>query len=266
MVDARNIQQWTPLNFACHNYSRRTSIDQVQLVATLLDHQADIEHCDNRGDSPLISALRGRLTQVVWLLIQRGANVFATTRFGHSSLLLSIQPQYRPCIRTRSPDYQLAMYLLEHGVDGDSATRTGVTPLHAAVNGGHVAVAALLLAHGAKVDTRDHNEHTPLQCVLDYGHCINNLLPLVRLLLSYNANVHLTNASGTTLLEQATFDSSVWALVHHHLTTRGQLAFVEGLHHRLGQVSSLYTDFACHPLFDRNLVPLIWGWYSETQG
>jgi ankyrin len=264
-VDAQEgVNHWTPLHYVCHNYSCRTSTEQLQVATTLLDWGADLEHVNRNGDTPLAVALRGRLTLLAWLLIRRGANVHATTRFGHTSLLLSIRPKFRPCIQTRPPDQELVLYLLQHDVDANRATRGSVTPLKAAIDGQHLDIATLLLEHGASVDVLDRNQHTPLQCVMNDNHPPAFQLEAIRLLLRHGADAHAASRGGPTPLEQAKLSPAAWAIMHHHLTVKGQLCWLGGLHPTMGENSSLFTDFASSPLFDRNLIPLIWEWYNET--
>ena len=97
------------------------------------------------------------------------------------------------CGRTRA-----VAWLLKHGAKvnagGDGAT---TTPLHAAANFGHVAVAEILLKQGAKVDIRDDHSRTPLYRAANYGY------PAVALvLLKHQATVDARSAARVTPLSR----------------------------------------------------------------
>ncbi len=59
-----------------------------------------------------------------------------------------------------------------------------MTPLHVALDMGHVDIARLLLKHGADMNSRDNSRNTPLHLASEYGH-----LETVRLLVERGANI-----------------------------------------------------------------------------
>jgi len=61
---------------------------------------------------------------------------------------------------------------LDAGVDANTQTRSGNTPLHAASFRGHAEVIELLLAHGADANARDVRGWIPLHQAVDQGHAL----------------------------------------------------------------------------------------------
>jgi hypothetical protein len=60
--------------------------------------------------------------------------------------------------------------LLAHGANVDSRDGSNKTPLHWALENGHLEVVRFLLAHGANVDSRDSSNKTPLHWASENGH------------------------------------------------------------------------------------------------
>ena len=61
---------------------------------------------------------------------------------------------------------------LDAGVDANTQTRSGNTPLHAASFRGHAEVIELLLDHGADANARDVRGWIPLHQAVDQGHAL----------------------------------------------------------------------------------------------
>ena len=61
---------------------------------------------------------------------------------------------------------------LNAGVDANTQTKSGNTPLHAASFRGHAEVIELLLAHGADANARDVRGWIPLHQAVDQGHAL----------------------------------------------------------------------------------------------
>ena len=88
---------------------------------------------------------------------------------------------------------------LDGGVDANTATGSGNTPLHAAARRGQVQVIELLLAHGADVNAGDVRGWIPLHQAVDQGHAL-----AVELLLAKGAAVNARmKGGGFTALDLA---------------------------------------------------------------
>lgn len=110
--------------------------------------------------------------------------------------------------------------LIEAGCVVNTPSRYSLTPLHAAVRGGHVSVARLLLAHGADVKATTNDGCTPLHWAASGGQ-----LELVRLLLEHGADIDTRDKEGQTPLHLAARSTSkpkeVVASVVNTLIDRG---------------------------------------------
>ena len=82
----------------------------------------------------------------------------------------------------------VVVVLIAHGADVQASDERGVTPLHAAAEGGHVAIVELLIENGSDVNARSHAEgyhagYTPVISAGQRGH-----FDIVDLLRAYGAS------------------------------------------------------------------------------
>ena len=63
---------------------------------------------------------------------------------------------------SKNPDLRVARLLLDHGADPNLRTQTGETPMHRASKYGRIEIARLLIERGASVDVQDEQGRTPL--------------------------------------------------------------------------------------------------------
>lgn len=103
---------------------------------------------------------------------------------------------------------------LDGGVDANTATGSGNTPLHAAARRGQVEVIELLLARGADVNACDVRGWIPLHQAVDQGHAL-----AVELLLAKGAAVNARmKGGGFTALDLAQMRqyNGLAALIREH--------------------------------------------------
>ncbi len=93
----------------------------------------------------------------------------------------------------RSGQVRKARAALSQGIDANSTTASGQTPLILAASLGRVQIVHLLLDHHASVNAKDENGATALMVASTSGH-----LAVVRELLKRGADVNLTNQAGMT--------------------------------------------------------------------
>ncbi|OQS01114.1 hypothetical protein ACHHYP_20074 [Achlya hypogyna] len=75
------------------------------------------------------------------------------------------------CAAARAGDMARLHELLEEGASVRNMRWSGVTPLHRACEGGHVAVIETLVSHGADVNAKaTWGWYTPLHLAARYGH------------------------------------------------------------------------------------------------
>jgi len=133
----------TPLHVA----ARKGSLVVIKL---LLQHGADIEAKDRRGNTPLASALLARNTLVADYLVKQGAKLDANA-------LLDLT------VRQGKADRDVIDFLVKQGADLDASNDQGNPPLHQAIIGGYRVVAKYLIKKGADINARNRDGKTPLQ-------------------------------------------------------------------------------------------------------
>ena len=164
-VDIRNYLERTPLMIAAGQ-------GMHEIVASLLDKDADLNREDRFGNTPLISALLGakkkdmpdqNLQKTVELLVnQEGTKVNASNTYGMNALTLATE---------ELEDMSIVKILLEHPdieID-ENNNEFKKTPLMKAATGAHYELIALLLESGADANIEDAQGKIALAMLLDYG-------------------------------------------------------------------------------------------------
>ena len=169
--------------------------NEHEKVLRLLDEGADVNAVVNKSESKTPAywaAVRG-YAEILSLLIDRGADIFIPTHFGHSALTVAAEHKNRNIFmllleknisalkvdrKGRTMLHYAALYghdqaipqLLAKGAEIGTSDKYGRTALHAAAMAGHLACAELLLANGAVAQRFDHNDRTPLHAAARNGH------------------------------------------------------------------------------------------------
>ena len=189
----------TPLLVAA---SASTGADVVrQLVAK----GADLNVADTTGVTPLIAAANADNSEVVHILLARGADVHARAKTG--------QPSTALIGAAVNGNVALVRTLLSHKTDVTvaSADRTAnvkngpvrfgtITALHAAVTGGSVEVIELLLKAGAPVDAMDVRGMTPLMWAVATDRADPRIMRLLR---AHRADANLHSTGGESAMDWA---------------------------------------------------------------
>jgi len=171
----------TPLYAACHN-------GHIEVVATLLAENADVNKADNDGDTPLYAACGNGRAEVVATLLAENADVNQAANDGTT-------PLYAACGGNGRAEVVTA--LLAENADVNQAANDGTTPLYAACGGnGRAEVVTALLAENADVNQAANDGTTPL-----YAACGGNgRAEVVTALLAENADVNKADNEGNTPL------------------------------------------------------------------
>ena len=250
-VDALDSNHSTPLHFALRGKS-------VEVAHLLLKHGANINAQNKEGHTPqhLLLAMRSQVIDTMWfflerdadvdavdnnhstllheasyygnvkvaqLLLERGANINARNKEGHTPLhrvLVSLgygagvhyfdiiqllfehganvdaldDAQSAPLhVASQSGSTEATRLLLEYGADVHALDGNHSTSLHLASRIGNAEVARLLLEHGAVVDARDNKDSTPLHDASQRGNA-----EVARLLLEHGANINARNKEDQT--------------------------------------------------------------------
>ncbi|KAI9433551.1 hypothetical protein H4582DRAFT_987135, partial [Lactarius indigo] len=138
--------------------------------------------------TPLHAAFEKRDIDIVWLLLENGADVNIRSYWGRTPLYWASLQGF--------PD--VTRWLLRHGVDVTAQQDDQWTALHVAAWNGHLEVAEILLEHNAEVNASEEDNHVPLHYAAEGEH-----LELVQLLLNHGGNVNARNWSGDTPLDYA---------------------------------------------------------------
>ena len=146
----------------------------VRRVKSLINAQADLNQRDDDGFTALIYATVAGHSEIVKLLLEKGAYTYQAGKYGRTSLHRAVNEGH----------LEIVKLLLEKGADPNQADKIlGWTPLDRAVNEGHLEIVKLLLEKGADPNQADKILGlTPLYLAANEGH-----LEIVRLLQSYGA-------------------------------------------------------------------------------
>ncbi len=99
----------------------------------------------------------------------------------------------------QSPDaLDIAIQLINKGVDINAQSYDGITPLHQACTNGNTDMLELLLENGANINAQSYNGITPL-----HQACAKGNADMLELLLENGANINAKNSSGHTVLHYA---------------------------------------------------------------
>jgi ankyrin repeat protein len=181
-VNIANKGGWTPLYLATDNRNieggdypvPRPDMDHLEYIKFLLDHDADpnVRAEDNTltrtiftmqwfyeaGATPLVRAAQSSDTALMQLLLDYGADPFATTDNGDTALTACAGIGWVEGVTyERSPkeNFEAVRMLLDLGLDPNGANREGRTPLMGAALKGRNDVVQMLVDRGARLDQRD---------------------------------------------------------------------------------------------------------------
>jgi ankyrin repeat protein len=172
------------------------------IVALMLAKGAKVNAADGVGDTALLLAAEIGNIETMRLLIAKGADVHAINRYGDSTLFAAARGRRTEAVRL----------MIEKGVDPNLATtwfpsvRNGqiaqlkLVALDRAANFGPVQMVRDLLKAGANVNAQDSRGLTPLMFAVSAE---NQKAEIVQTLIAAGADVNIRSATGETALDWA---------------------------------------------------------------
>lgn len=228
----------TPLHLAAR-YGREA------IMRLLIEKGADIDALDVSDDMPIHLATHEKQSAAIQILIDCGArlNDFGSggtplqwaTRYGNAPLVQLILGSGKCDVNTRDYDEKtplhwaaggdsvaVAQSILDSGGYVDSRDDRGETPLHYAARNWNVLLAKLMLDNGSDVNCRSYSGDSPLHAATQESHeedihkdttprysswnWPEGEMKIIKLLLSYGADVTLINRGGDTATTFASGD------------------------------------------------------------
>ncbi|KAH9986223.1 ankyrin repeat-containing domain protein [Russula vinacea] len=120
----------------------------------------DVNLLDDQGNSPLHSAARSGIPDIVELLLNSGADVSARD-------ISNATPLHEA---TKSGNLDVVRLLLGHGAGVNAREFNHKTPLHLTSLVGSLDMSRLLIEHGAEINAQDDNGQIPFSIALGLGY------------------------------------------------------------------------------------------------
>ncbi|VDM68173.1 unnamed protein product [Strongylus vulgaris] len=145
----------TALTLAC--FQGRTEV-----VALLLQYNANVEHRAKTGLTPLMEAANGGYVEVGELLLDACAdpNTAPVPSSRDTALTIAADKGHE----------RFVDMLVHRGAHIDARNKKGCTALWLACHGGHLETVQTLVKHGADVDLQDNRKMSPLMVAFRKGH------------------------------------------------------------------------------------------------
>jgi ankyrin repeat protein len=180
-IDPKDHCGQTPLSWAA-----RRGYEEV--IWLLLEKGADIESKDIGGRTPLSWAVQQGHEEAIQLLLEKGADIESKDNVGRTLLSWAVQQGHEEAIQL----------LLEKGADIESKDNAGRTPLSWAARRGYEEAIQLLLEKGADIESKDIGGRTPLSWAVQQGY-----EEAIQLLLEKGADIESKDNEGRTALSWA---------------------------------------------------------------
>ena len=180
--------------------------NQVPMAKYLLDEGAKIEGTDQDGHySPLMETM---MLEMVELLVSRGANVNAVSKFSYTPLMKAVSNFPKPDLKEKD-NVKIINLLLDKGAKMDTPDGNGTTPLMWAVQ--KITPTKILIEKGANVNLQNKNGETALMLAVKGGFLrkilfipvIGPFMDATKLLIAKGADLNLQETNGKTALMHA---------------------------------------------------------------
>jgi len=192
--------------------------DCSKTIGALLDqNDINIDHTDSDGDTAIITASRNGNFHVVKQLLDHGADIKLNERFTSpliesvmmgnnniSNLLIDSlnninsigESEYHAFnIACENGNIEVAVGLMNIGIDINKSNGDGRTPLMHSCRKGHIGLAIILLEYGAEINKSDELGFTALSLA-----CDENQILMIYFIASRGENVNSETEFGTALM------------------------------------------------------------------
>uniref|UniRef100_A0A6P7GZ23 Ankyrin repeat domain-containing protein 50-like n=1 Tax=Diabrotica virgifera virgifera TaxID=50390 RepID=A0A6P7GZ23_DIAVI len=182
---------------------------ELDVCELLLENEADVDHCDHGGRSPLWAAASMGHAPVVALLLFWGCCIDSMDSEGRTVLSVAAAQDLEVSIYILSVfrlaalegHYDIVQILVSNAADIDSKDADGRSTLYVLALDNRLAMSKYFLQQGADVETRDLEGRTPLHVSSWQGHT-----EMVSLLLTYGkAQVDACDLENRTALHSASW-------------------------------------------------------------
>ncbi len=177
--------------------------NDLKFAAESIEKGADVNTIDQNKNTPLMVAAQNGKTEMVQILLAKGANNFTAKNSDNKTASdLAKTPEIKELIETsklfeaaKTNNLEDAAESIANGADVNTITQHGDTALMYAAGCNHKEVVALLLKHGAKVNGKNNRGETPLSLA-----AYDNYTETMELLLNHGANIDAADYNEDTSL------------------------------------------------------------------
>ncbi len=185
----KNLPPWAPIGTTALHLAAQ--YNQIAAVKALLATGMDVNIRNEKGETPLYSAVRFRRSGIRLLecLLGAGANVNVKATNGNTPLHMAAPSKF-----------EIAEWLINKGADVNAKNESGRIPLHAAPEWGDRGLdkVNLLIRHGSKVDVKDQEGWTPLHQAAGSGS-----IEIVQRLIANGADINAQTTDGRKPMDEA---------------------------------------------------------------
>ena len=161
----------------------------TEIVQCLVDKGADVNAKASDGNPLLHLAIRGNFIEIVRILVDAGANASAKDVEGNPLLHRAIKGKFTEIVR---------ILVVDGRADVDARDSAGNPPLHRAIKGNFIDIVRILVDAGANPSAKD-SEGDPLL----YRAIRGQFVDIVGILVNVGADVNARTADGDLLLTVA---------------------------------------------------------------
>lgn len=177
--------------YPIHTAVKNNNIDMVKKLIKVFN----INDKNTLGFLPIHYACLYPTLEILILLLELGANIEEKTKFGYTSLLLSIMG--------KKENYAIVEILINNGANINYQNNNGLTALHAACQNNHANIVSLLINNGAIYDVQDNEGNTPLHIA-----CKNKSLACAKILIMQNYSCTILNKEGISPIHLACYQKN----------------------------------------------------------